>query len=98
VTGVQTCALPISQLVAHRQDDSRICEGEEKRDIDDSPDHEWDVPSHNSAEDHAAADNQSALPIAPAPDGNCGIHRKDKQQQQTEITKKVPGIRYTEGH
>ena len=40
-----------------------------------------DVPCQNRAEDHAAADKQSAPPIAPSPDGNRGIHEKDKQQE-----------------
>src|SRR5947199_10654896 len=33
-----------TQLIAHGQHDSGICKAEEKRDVDDSPDHERDVP------------------------------------------------------
>jgi hypothetical protein len=88
----------VTQLGAHRQDDSQICKGEEKRNVDDSPDYEWNVPRHNSAEDHAATDNQRASPVAPPPDGNCGVHAKDKKQQQTKVAKQNPWIRHADGY
>jgi hypothetical protein len=70
----------IAQFVAHRRDNCRICETKEKRNVDNSPNHEWDVPCHNRAENHAATDNQSASPVASAPYCNRGIDEKDKQQ------------------
>src|SRR5438105_14949991 len=79
-----------TQLIAHRQDDSRVREGEEKWEVDDSPNHEWDVPREDRAEDHAATNNQRPLPVATLPDGKCGIYRKDKEQHQTNIAKQTP--------
>src|ERR1041384_4137189 len=47
----------VAQFVSHRCHNSRIRETEEKRNVDDSPDHERDVPCENRTENHAAPDN-----------------------------------------
>ena len=82
----------VAQLIAHRHHNSRIREAEKKRDVDDAPDRERNVPRQNRPGNHAAADNQSAPPVTPLPDGHRGIHEKDKKQQQTDETKNAPGI------
>ena len=66
--------------------------------MDDSPDYERNVPCQDRAENHAAADNQSAFPISPAPDSNRGIDEKDKQQHQAHLTKHAPRIRNADRH
>ena len=76
-----------TQLIAHRRHDPRICEAEEKGDVNGAPDHQRDVPRQDRAEDHATADEHCASPITPPPDGNCGIYRKDKQQEQANLAK-----------
>src|SRR6266542_6564760 len=87
----------VTQLVAHRRHDRRICEAEEKGDFDDAPDHQRDVPREDRAEDHATADEQSASPITTTPDGNRGIDGKDKQQEQTKATNETPWIGEADG-
>src|SRR6266536_3820895 len=47
----------VAEFIVHRRNDSRICKTEEKRNIDDSPDHEGHMPCQNRAENHAATDN-----------------------------------------
>src|SRR6266705_3116612 len=87
-----------TQLIAHRRHDGRIGKAEEKGDFDDAPDYQRDVPRQDRAENHATADEQSASPITPAPDGNRGIHGKDKQQEQAKATNQTPWIGEADGH
>jgi hypothetical protein len=74
----------VAQLITKRDHDAQICEGGEKRDLDDSPSHQRELCRHDPAEEGCgAADHQCALPIAPPPDSNRGINEKDKEQQQS---------------
>ena len=74
----------IAQLITKRDHDAQICEAGEKRDLDDSQDHQRELRRHNRAEEGCgAADDQCALPIAPPPDSNRGINEKGKEQQQS---------------
>src|SRR4051794_25577628 len=88
----------VTQFIAHRRHDGRICEAEEKWDFDNAPDHQRDVPCEDRAENHATADEQTATPITTAPDGNRGIHGKDKQQEQTNLANQTPWIWEADGH
>ena len=87
-----------TQLIRHRRDDPGIGEAEEERDIDNSPDHQGDMPRENRAKDHAAADQQGASPIPASPHGDCGVHAEDKQQEQTDMTKQTPWVRNADRH
>ncbi len=87
-----------TQFIPHYRDDPGISEAEEERDIDNSPDHQGDVPRENRAKDHAAADQQGASPIPASPHGDCGVHAKDKQQEQTDMTKQAPRVRNADRH
>ena len=63
-----------AQLISHGRHDRGISEAEKERNIDNSPDHQWNMPRENRAKDHAATDEQGAPMISPAPHGNRGVH------------------------
>jgi hypothetical protein len=56
------------------------------------------VPRENPAKDHAAAYQQSAASIPASPHGDCGVHAKNKQQEQTDMTKHTPWVRNADRH
>ena len=87
-----------TQLIRHRRDDRRISEAQEERHVDNPPDHQGDMPRKDRAKDHAAADQQGASAIPAAPDSDRGVHREDKQQEQTDLANQAPRIRRANGH
>src|SRR4029079_2358085 len=67
-------------------------------DIDNSPDYQGNMPRENRTKDHAAPDQQGASPIPASPYGDCGVHAKNKQQEQAEMTKHTPWARNADRH
>src|SRR5947207_9038686 len=74
----------VAQLIPHRRDDAEVWEADEEWRFDNSPNHQRRLPERQRDEKNCAPAHNKRTPVVTTPpDGDRGIHEKDKEQQQT---------------